>query len=397
MALTPTTVGDGLLGGGDFRVGKSLQTAYGAINATPVFVPVRRRSGRPAKAVGYTQDETVTEGYQGQEQIQDTTDLTVSIEASATKQSIGFLVEAIYAAETIYTLTAATFAAVANGFTVPAAAYAALSVGDGFWVTGFAGSTINGFYIVGSKTGGTTIVTTVAPAATEAAGASVTLKSNKYVNANNAYYNAFQTRATDLSKVGSLDYHTLYDAVANTFSMEIGETGIITASSEYLAEREVAGTALISGQTYAAAATDRALSAVQSVQAFYVNELPATCKMKSMSLSVANNQQGDDAAGCSKRYTRGAFEVTGSTVVRSMKSNPFVWRDYYWNGTRVSCGVRVSHGNGDETYIVMSQLVVTESTMDDGNNAIANSQASFTAEGHAATNSTIRVYTNYAV
>jgi hypothetical protein len=119
--------------------------------------------------------------------------------------------------------------------------------------------------------------------------------------------------------------------------------------------------------------------------------------MKSMSLSVANNQQGDDAAGCSKRYTRGAFEVTGSTVVRSMKSSPFVWRDYYWNGTRVSAGVRVSHGNGDETYIVMSQLVVTENTMDDGNNAIANSQASFTAEGHAATNSTIRIYTNYAV
>jgi len=397
MALTPTVVGDGLLGGGDFRVGKSLQTTYGAVNATPVFVPVRRRSGRPAKAVGYTQDETVTEGYQGQEQIQDTTDLTVSIEASATKQSIAFLVEAIYATETIYTLTATTFAAVVNGFTVPAAAYAALSVGDGFWVTGFAGATINGFYIVGSKTGGTTIVTTVSPAATEATGASVTLKSNKYINANNAYYNAFQTRATDLSKAGSIDYHTLYDAVANTFSMEIGETGIITASSEYLAEREVAGTALISGQTYAAAATDRALSAVQNVQAFYVNELPATCKMKSLSLSVANNQQGDDAAGCSKRYTRGAFEVTGSTVVRSMKSNPFVWRDYYWNGTRVSAGVRVSHGNGDETYIVMSQLVVNENTMDDGNNAIANSQASFKAEGHATTNSTIRVYTNYAV
>lgn len=395
MALTPTVVNDGLLGGGDFRVGKSLQTTYGAINANPVFTPVRRRSGRPAKAIGYTQDETVTDGYQGQEQIQDTTDLTVNIEASATKQSIQFLLEAMYAQETLYSLTAATFAAVANGFTVPAAAYAALSVGDGFWITGFANTAINGFYIVGSKTGGTTIVTNQAPAATEAAGASVTLRSNKYVNANNPYYNTFQTRATDLSKTADIDHHTLYDAIPNSFAMEIGETGIITSTVEYVAEREVAGTDAISGQTYGAAPTDRALSAVQNVEDFYVNGLPATCVMKSLSLSVNNNQQGDDAAGCSKRFTRGAFEVAGSTVVRSMKSNPFTWRDYAYNGVRVEVGVRLSHGNGDETYIVMPQLVVTENTMDDGNNTIANSQASFTAEGNAATNSTIRVYRNW--
>lgn len=395
MPLTPTVVNDGLLGGGDFRVGKSLQTTYGAVNTSPVFTPVRRRSGRPAKAIGYTQDETVTEGYQGQEQIQDTTDLTVSIETSATKQSIDFLLEAMYADESLYADTGTDYAALVDGFTVDTGVYAAISVGDGFWINGFANTSINGFYIAASKTGGNKIVTTVPPAATEAVGASVTLTSNKYINANEPYYNTFQTRATDLSKTDDIDYHTLYDAISNTFSMEIGETGIITSNSEYLAEREVSGSAAIAGQTYAAAATDRALSAVQNVEDFYVNNVPATCIMKSLSLSVSNNQQGDDAAGCSKRYTRGAFEVTGSTVVRSMKSNPFVWRDYYWNGTRVSVGVRLSHGSGQETYIVMSQLVVTENTMDDGNNAIANSQASFTAEGHAATNSTIRVYRNW--
>jgi hypothetical protein len=395
MALTPTTVGDGLLGGGDFRVGKSLQTAYGAVNASPVFTPVRRRSGRPAKAIGYTTDETVSDSYQGQEQIQDTTDLTVSIEASATKQSIDFLLEAIYADETLYTVTASTFAALADGFTVTAAAYAALSVGDGFWISGFADDSIDGFYIVEEKDVSNKIVTTIAPPDTEAAGASVTLTSNKYVNANEPYYSAFQTRATDLGKAGDIDYHTIYDAISNSFSMEIGETGIVTASVEYLAEREVSGTASISGQTYASAATDRAISAVQNIEDFYANGLAATCIMKSLSLSVNNNQQADDAAGCTKRFTRGAFEVTGSTVVRSMRSNPFVWRDYYWNGTRVEIAVRISHGSGQETYIVFPQAVVTENEMDDGNNAIANSSASFGCEHHAASNSTVRVYRNW--
>jgi hypothetical protein len=395
MALVPTVVNDGLLGGGDFRVGKSLQTDKGAINASPVFTPVRRRSGKTDKAIGYVQDETVSDTYQGQEQIQDTKDLTISIEASFVKQSVDLLIEAMYASETLFTDTDTVFAALADGYTVSPDAYAALSVGDAFWIDGFSVDAANGFAIVAEKAASNKIVTAVAPGATDAAGDSVTLTMSKYVNANNAYYSTFQTRATDLSKASDINYHTIYDAIPNNFSMEIGETGIVSATADYVAEREVEGEDSISGQTYAAAQTDRPISAVQNIVDFYVNDEIATCKMKSLTVSIALNQQGDDAAACTKYFTRGAFAVTGSSVVRSMKSNPFVWRNYYWNGTRVSIAVLIDHGGGDQTFIVLPQVVLTEAPMDDGNNAIANTQASFTAEGNATTNSTIRVYRNW--
>src|SRR6187431_3289376 len=151
MALVPTVVNDGLLGGGDFRVGKSLQTTKGAVNATPVFNPVRRRSGKTDKAIGYVQDETVSDDYQGQEQIQDTKDLTLSVEASFVKQSVDFLIEAIYAAETLIGITAATFASTATGFTGTGNPFLNIHVGDGIWVDGFANDAINGFYIVSAK------------------------------------------------------------------------------------------------------------------------------------------------------------------------------------------------------------------------------------------------------
>lgn len=395
MALVPTIVGDGLLGGGDFRVGKSLQTTKGAINTSPVFTPIRRRSGKTDKAIGYVQDETVSIDYQGQEQIQDTKDLTISVEASFVKQSVDMLIESIYASEVIFTDTDTSFAALADGYTVSALAYAALAVGDGFWISGFSVADANGFAIVAAKEAANKIVTTVAPLATDAAGDTVTLEFTRYANSNNAYFSAFQTRATDLSQPDDINYHTIYDAIPNNFSAEIGETGIISATADYVAEREVDGALAISGQTYATAQSDRPLSAVQNVKNFFVNGLIATCKMKSLSLQVALNQQGDDAAACTKFFTRGAFAVSGSTVVRSMKSNPFIWRNYCWEGTRVSIAVLLDHGGGDQTYIVVPQVVVTEAPQDDGNNAIANTQASFTAEGDAISNSTIRVYKNW--
>lgn len=395
MALTPTVVNDGLLGGGDFRVGKSLQTQYGAVNETPVFTPVRRRSGKTNKTIGYIQDETVNDSYQGQEQIQDTKDLSISIEASFVKQSVDMLIEAIYAEETIVSVTATTFQTTANGIVGSGNPFANIPVGGGFWISGFTDEDNDGFYIVLTKPDSNTVTTTVAPASVEAAGASVTLKSSIYTNANNPYYSAFQTRATDLSKTDDIDYHTIYDAIPNSFSAEIAETGIVSATSEYLAEREVEDSLPIAGQTYAAPAFDRPISSVQNIEDFYVNGAIATCKMKSLSIEIALNQQGDDAAGCTKFFTRGALTITGSTVVRSMKSNPFIWRDYYWNGTRVSIGVRISHGNGEETFILFPQVIATEHTQDDGNNAIANSQVSFTAEGNAAMDATILVFKNW--
>lgn len=395
MALVPTVVNDGLLGGGDFRVGKSLQTTKGAINATPVFTPVRRRSGKTDKAIGYVQDETVSDDYQGQEQIQDTKDLTISIEASFVKQSVDMLIEAMYAAETLVEITAITFASTASGFAGTGNPFLNVDVGDGIWLEGFTNSEIDGFYIVTAKADNNTITTSISPVAVEAAGASVTLKSSVYINSNNPYYSAFQTRATDLSQTDDINYHTVYDSIPNNFATEIGETGIVSATSDYVAEREVEGSAAIAGQTYQTAQFDRPISAVQNIVNFYVNDAIATCKMKSLSLAIALNQQGDDAAACTKFFTRGAFAVTGSTVVRSMKSNPFIWRDYYWNGNRVSIAVLIDHGGGDQTYIVLPQIVATEHSQDDGNNAISNSQVSFTAEGNAATDSTIRVYKNW--
>ena len=84
--------------------------------------------------------------------------------------------------------------------------------------------------------------------------------------------------------------------------------------------------------------------------------------------------------------------------MRSKLSAPLTWRTYYEDSVRKSMGVLITHPNStDQTFIVMMQNAITEHNQADGANDVANHEVSFAAEGHAATSSTIMVFTNWNV
>lgn len=389
-----STVSDRNLRGSDFAVGLSPQTAYGAPNASPVFRPVRRTTGKPKTAIAYTQDDSVTTDNQGVDNIQDSTEYTMELSSSLSKQSIYLAQAAIHGDPVNYTLTASTYAAISDGFVLPAAAYAALSVNDAFWVTGFANDEIDGFYIVASKETGSEVVTTIPPVATEAVGASVTLVSNKCKNGLAAtYFTVQQSTQTSTTPL----YDTYYDMVINTLSLEIGETGITRCNFNMVGERKLDQDTAVSGQTYSGKLTDRSVSASQDVTDWYVDGLSATCIQKSMTINIDNAYTGDDAAACARQYARGQFAAGGSAAMRAKLSAPLTWRNYYEDSVRKSMGVLITHpGTTDQTFIVMMQVAITEHDQADGGNDVANHELSFGAEGHAATTSTIMIFTNWA-
>lgn len=390
-----STVSNGNSTGKDISVGLAPQTTYGSINVSPVFRPLRRTTGKPKTAVAYTQDDSVNTDNQGVENIQESTEYTMELSSSFSKQSVYLMSAAIHGDFVNFTNTATTYVALADGFTVTAPAYAALSAGDGFWISGFAGSTINGFYMVASKGASNKIVTTIAPAATEAAGASVTLISNKCKNGlAPTYFTAQEAFATTTTPV----YSTYYDGVINTFSAEIGETGIIRATANFFFERKLSQTTAVAGQTYSAKLLDRSASSGKGLVNWYVDGAAYTCTQKSLTLNIDNGYTGDDAAGCARQYIRGQFVAGGSASIRAKTVNPVEWRTYYENEIRKSMGVLISHPSStDQTFIVMMQNAITEHDQADGANAASNHEISVASEGHAATNSTIMIFTNWTV
>lgn len=392
----PTTVTDRQLSGGDWAVYLSEQTTAGVINTSPVWDSERRVSGRIKSNPSYVTSAEVSLDFNPSAQVQDGRESTGEISFELTKQKISRAFAAIYGAETQVTETSATIAATVSGFTSTDASFTDVVVGDFIFVTGFVNTALNRTYRVTAKADADTISTYPAPAATAAAAASVTVKSFKTVNANLPTYFSGQNRVIDQSKVNDIDFQTFVDGLINAFSVEIGESGIITGSQTIQFARKLDGTGAISGQTDAAATTDAPLSAVQNVANWYLNDATALCELKSATISISNENQRDQAAGCGDRYVRGSNPViTVEGVSRSSIANSMVIRDYFDNATRIGFAVELSHGGADRTVIVIPQTVVTAWDMPDGQNVIANNEFTLTAEKDAALGYSIAVFRNW--
>lgn len=393
----PTTVTDRQLSGGDWAVYLSEQTAQGSINATPVWQPERRTEGRIKSVPSYTTSAEVSLDFNPSQQVQDGRESTGEISFELTKQKISRLFAAIYGAETQVTETSATIASTATGFTSTDGSFANIGVGDYPYFSGLAAAANNKGYRVTAKADDDTITTYPAPPVVAAAGPSVTVKCFKTTNANLPTYFSGQNRVIDQSKVNDIDFQTFVDGLINAFSVEIGESGIITGSQTIQFARKLDGTGEISGQTDAAATTDAPLSAVQNVANWYLNDVTALCELKSATISISNENQRDQAAGCGDRYVRGSNPViTVEGVSRSSIANSMVIRDYFDNATRIGFAVELSHGGADRTVIVIPQTVVTAWDMPDGQNVISNNEFTLTAEKDAALGYSIAVFRNWS-
>lgn len=397
-----TTVNDRELRGSDFRVGISKQSVKGVINTNPVFDQVRRTEGKNQKVVNYVEDPSVNGNMQAKEQIKDSESLSAELQAVVTKQKIDWLIQAIHADIVDFTVEGTDIAFTATGITSAGNAFDEYFVGLGFWASGSATAANNIFYVVKEVTSAGEIVTEPAPPAAVAAGDSISLVSYVSQNRDLPTYNAMQTRARDLTQGDETNYYTQFDGVINEYSLEVPETGLWSCTANFLFEQEYdLSPAAIPGQTYSAPAPDRAVTssrnATPGIRAFYVDNESQNCKIKSLSLSVANNYEEDPFSNCLMSYFRGDFAVTGSFIARSLVSNPFVWRDKTWNSTRFSFAFRLNHGNDEESYICIHQNVATETTMPDGSNTSAHAEVNFAAEEKLDIETTITVCTNWGI
>lgn len=388
-----TIVPDRQLSGGDTRVYLAEQTTAGEMNTSPVWEPERRVSGKIKSTPSYVTSSEVSLDFNPSSQIQDGRESVAEIEFELTKQKVRRLFSAIYGSEISVTQTGATVASTATGFT---GTPSGLEVGDYVFITGFTNTLLNRTYRVTAKPTATSVSTEPVPSAVVAAGDTVTVKTNRTTNANDPTYYIGQNRMLDLSKADDLDFQTFITGLTNAFSISIGESGVITGNQTIQFSTKLPGSAAIAGQTDAAATTDAPLSAVQNVANWYFAGVSALCSLKSATISISNENQRDQAAGCGDRYVRGSNPViTVEGVKRSSVANSTVVRDYFDDGTRIGFAVELYFGNGEYMVISLPQGVVTNHDMPDGQNVISNDEFTFTAEKSATLGYAIGVFRNW--
>lgn len=392
-----TIVTDRQLSGGDFSVYFAEQTTQGEINASPVWEQERRTEGRIKSTPSYTTSAEVSLDYNPSAQVQDGRESVAEISFEMSKQKFSRFRAAIYGTQATVTSTSTTIAATATGFTSTDASFTNLVVGDWIFVSGFDPNSLNRHYLITAKADNDTITTYPAPATTDLAGDSVTVQTRRTTNANDPTYYSGQNRVLDQSKAGDIDYQTFVDGLINAFSIEIGESGIITGSSTLQFATKLAGTGPIAGQTDAAAATDAPLSSVQNIADWFLAGATALCSLKSATISISNENQRDQAAGCGDRYVRGSNPViTVEGVSRSTIADSMAIRDYFDDATRIGFAVTFDHGGGERSVIYIPRAVVTAWDMADGQNVISNDEFSLTAEKDPALGFAIAIYTNWS-
>lgn len=359
----------------------SKQTVRGAINSNPVFDQLRKTEGAPKKTTTYVQANEVRTDRQAREQIKDSSTYDAELSFDYYEQSIPYLIDAIQGVEVTNSVTDITIAATATGITDSANGFTFI-VGDYVFSSNFATSSLNRSHRVTAATSGE-ITLSPAPATTESAGATVTIQTRKTSSGSTIAYYTGQTRTVDETKAGDLDYFTPFDGIMNDTKFEISETGIMNGSSTVKFESPAVGTAIVSGQTDNSLDTSSTISNITGVTKIWIDGLDTdpVCTIKSMGFEFSNNLIEDRAAACEgAEYGNGEISLSGALVARNRVEDSLIWRDKYNNGTDVAIAVEIDHGGGKHTIIEIPNAKITDHTMPDGSNVLANSDMTYTAQ-----------------
>ena len=394
----PTNILDRSLGGGDFSTHLSPQTTSGTANATPEFFQVRRTDGGINKVLARVQSGEVKTNRQGRQNIDDTSDLTSDMSTELTQQTISkILPAAIHSAVDSKTAGAVTtIESTATGFTDSGTGFADYEQYDWFYIQGFADSTIDGWYRIETKTSSSEVVTSTAPSAVEASGASILLECEKY--ASGAVQTLFtgQQRVADES-AGGTDYKTYIDGVLNTFGLTIGESGIVTSEFNLAFESQLDGNTIVAGQTDSVADNSDVIGSGgdKFMYPIFVNGVNTGARVKSFGLSVDNAYQQDRSAG-----VNGASQAlsdptyTCDITARSMLSDSLYWESLNFSGTRFGLAIVIKWPDNKECVIDVPASLITDFSQDKAANVIATNTMTLGLEESATTGDTVRLFTN---
>lgn len=383
------------LSGNDFSAWKVKQTVKGEIPSNPVFKYFRRTQGVARKNVAFTQSSEVKESRQARENVKDTVSFPAELGFEFTEQTIPEIQAAMQNVEEVRTVTSSNISFSTSGASSTGDAFASFEQGDYIFVSGAGETANNRIFKITVKTDDNTVDLSPAPN-TEVSGSSITIDSNRTVTGKTPQYFSIQTRVVDQSKADDTDYRTFYDCQINTLSFEIGETGIVTGTANYVGENLADGSAKVSGQTDAAKDQSEVIGAQSGVANAWINGVPAQCVIKSQGFELNNNLQEDRAAGCEgAEYANGDLAVTFSLVARNRIDDSMQWRDRYEAGTNFELAREIDHGDGKQTVIVVEAAKITEHTIPNGSNAVASSEMTCAAE-ESSRGYTVAMYRNWA-
>lgn len=392
------------LNGTDFSVGITQQAAQGSVDASPVFTPYRRTSGKPEKTVGFTNSNEVVTGRQAQKQILDTIAYEYTLEGELTQEKKAFLRNALFSdTHSPVAITANTnlaFDSTLNEITDAGASgilFTNVKVGQWIFVTGSSNPDLNIRYYVTDKPDSDTLSVVNVPA-TLGAGDAITIVGTMLRSADTTSLVTLQKTVTNTSAVADdLDYITQIDALIGQLVLTLPPTGIVTTTLGVTAAEQLAGVLKISGQSYASEDTSIPISAVTDTDGIYLNYVQADADLTEMTVDFNSNLSSINQAGNlgAKCVVPKTVTCTGTLNAIEKTDNPLRFQTLYENATRFSLSTAFIWSDGREMVVTMHQCVFTDGSQPDGAEDDALFNGTYAAEKDDVFGTTLQIDTNW--
>lgn len=359
---------------------------------TPTFDLVWRSSGAPVEAISYTNSSMIDPSGQAPDSVKTTTERSMELEQDYAGYSFATFKKAIHGEEVITNVTGTDIEFTATGVNSGISnAFASLIAGDFFWVTGSSANA--GRHIIKTKTDDNNIETMTAPTV-EAAGASVVIYSRKITSNVNRYYDILQERLPYDSGVGGIGYQTYYNGLINSASLTIPPADLVTTSASWLIGATTGVKTAVAGQTDSITARTDSYSS-DNVSGFWVNDESVLCEVRNVELSIDNQYETSDAAGCSGReFGKGTISASLSASAYTNSVDPYKWKDYASNSTDVSFAFALKSNDGtiEEVYKLPRCKVNNVTTAPEAQ--LLNTSFELNAQGSKAESTTVTIYRN---
>lgn len=359
------------------------QALEGQVDADPVWQKFRRTDGRVGQQNSFEKSSELKADLQATKNT--LTDVaysnTFSVEVT---QNIMLLARSILMnnVETPVDVTAATisFDETANEIEDSGAGFTDVVEGQWVFVTGANNAALNKPYYVVSRTN--SILTVIDVPFDELAGADITMVGTMLRSGNTAHLLSVQGRDEHTGATDDTDYRTQIDAVVDTFSITVPETGIMTGSSDIIAATQLPDLEPVSGQTDAPVDESDVLGSAVNFTGFFPDQITTENNFTDVTIDIIRNTGIQNAAGKlgAKCVAQDIIAVTGTLTSLRRASDPAEEEDKFDNSVRFNISFGFLWPDGKSLIITMRRMIYTDGSIASATGEFANFAGTYDAE-----------------
>ena len=361
------------------------QAVSGQIDPSPIFNKVRRTDGRVTQQNTFEKSSELKSNLQGQKNTLTDVGYSNTFSVEITQNIILFAESILMNNESIsidIEATTISFNATDNEITDSGLSFVDIEVGQWVFVKGSSMPELNKPYYVKDKPDDGTLKVIDVPIDSPV-GDNIGIAGIMYRSGNTEHLLSVQGRDEHIGATNDTDYKTQIDAVVDTLSIAVPQTGLLTGSATVIASTQLDNNLdEIAGQTDAVEDNSDVLGSAIGYAGFYPNQIDQSNNFADVTIDIIRNTGVQSVAGKlgAKCVTQDVIGITGTLTSLRRAIDPAQEESKYDGSERFSMSFGFQWDDGKFLMITMREMIYTDGSIASATGEFANFAGTYDAE-----------------